>query len=165
MKSTTFNPDGNKIFFIIHNKLYIYDFINHELDKVMKLDDHRYYIIGFNYDGSLFLTKCKNKFSLWDANSGQLFMEINEEYDDTLNGFHVVWASLSPVDNSLLLTFDNGSIRNVNLYSNFTDMTFNIDMDEDEDKKEFTFEKCPKKIRIVKEERQFKTSKGGFFWK
>ena len=91
-------------------------------------------------------------------------MEINEEYDDTLNGFHVVWASLSPVDNSLLLTFDNGSIRNVNLHSNFTDMTFNIDMDEGEDKKEFAFEKCPKKIRIVKEERQFKTSKGGFFW-
>ena len=148
MKSTTFNPDGNKIFFIIHNKLYIYDFINHELDKVMKLDDHRYYIIGFNYDGSLFLTKCKNKFSLWDANSGQLFMEINEEYDDTLNGFHVVWASLSPIDNSLLLTFDNGSIRNVNLHSNFTDMTFNIDMDEGEIKRNLLLKNVLRRLEL-----------------
>lgn len=150
MKSAIFHPDGTKIFFSIGKKVFVYDFVNHELDKYLHLKHYSHSIkcIEFNHDGSLFLTKSKKEYHVWNTEDGTMFIDVKKEYEDPFDEVIIASASLSSSNNYLLLAYKNGVITNVDLNISPQDVSF--DIGKEKGKEQEGFINCSKRTRKVK---------------
>lgn len=131
----SFDPDGNKIYLTNKNLVIIHDFVNKKTERCLipyAQSPSSGIDLEFNYNGDLLLTKSNLGFKLYDVETGQLKVDINKEIDDPSKGLNVISASFSPYNNYLLLCFNNGIIRNVDIDSMGRDEEFSIESRQEE---------------------------------
>lgn len=126
IKKAIFHPNGQRIFMVRNKKILILDLGSKKIEKCLdfvttEID------FEFNYNGSLFMSKTNKGFGLFNSETGYVVMDISKEFNNPVDGIKVISASLSPINNHLLLCFNNGVVKSIDVDTYNCDEIFHVD--------------------------------------